>query len=117
MEAGRFLYNAGYYRVLLEFSLNNLQKKKPAPWPFVMKVLTDHKINLPKEAVKPLLKIFLTQFKKNRVLFSACGEWAEISPEFRNLIQSESKEEPTGSFFDEQEKSPKRTKQSSKGKE
>ena len=62
MEVGRFLYNAGYYRALLEFSVNNLQKKKPVPWPFVMKALTDHNITSPKEAVKPLLKILLYQF-------------------------------------------------------
>ena len=69
-----------------------MRKKKPVPWPFVMKVLTDHNITLPKEAVKSLLKIFLTQFEENRLWFSACKEWAKISPEFQTLIQSRSEE-------------------------
>ena len=115
MEAGRFLYNAGYYRALLEFSLNNLRKKKPAPWPFVMKALTDHNISLPKEAVKPLLKFFLTRFEENRLWFSACGEWAKISPEFRALIQSGLKEKPHRFSSDGPKPSPEDTKSALKG--
>ena len=88
METGRFLYNAGYHNALLQFSLNNLKKKKKVPWPFVMKVLTNHNIIPPKEISTILLKSLLPKDKSGHHYFSACGEWAEFSSEFRTLLQS-----------------------------
>lgn len=89
LEIGRFLYNAGYYKTLLKFSVNNLKKKKQVPWPFVMKTLTNHNITLSKEASAILLKFLLPKYKEKHPWLSACGEWAEISHEFQALIQSQ----------------------------
>ena len=91
LETGRFLYNAGYYKTLLIFSLNNLKKKKQVPWPFVMKTLTNHNITLSKEVSTILLKSLLPKYKEKHPWLSACGEWAEISHEFQALIQSQRK--------------------------
>ena len=91
LETGRFLYNAGYYKTLLKFSLNNLKKKKQVPWPFVMKTLTNHNITLSKEVSTILLKSLLSKYKEKHPWLSACGEWAEISHEFQALIQSQRK--------------------------
>ena len=92
LETGRFLYNAGYYKTLLKFSLNNLRKKKKVPWPFVMKTLTDHNITFSTEAAKTLLESLLSEYKEKHPWLSACGEWAEISPEFQEFIQFQRKQ-------------------------
>ncbi|MCY4512545.1 MAG: hypothetical protein OXB86_02525 [Bdellovibrionales bacterium] len=91
LETGRFLYNTGYYRTLLKFSLSNLRKKKKVPWPFVMKTLTDHNITLSKEATSILLESLLPKYKEKHPWLSACGEWAEISREFDDFIQAQRK--------------------------
>ena len=91
LETGRFLYNAGYYKALLKFSMDNLKKNKQVPWPFVMKTLTDHNINLSKEAAKILLKSLLPKYREKHPWLSACGEWADISHEFQAFIQSQRK--------------------------
>ena len=88
LETGRFLYNAGYYKALLKFSMNNLKKNKQVPWPFVMKTLTNHNITLPKEVTKILLKSLLPKYREKHPWLAACGEWMEISHEFQAFIQS-----------------------------
>lgn len=83
MEVGRFLYNAGLYKQLLQFATEKLQKKKPGPWPFVIQTLTDHKIKIPKKQAKMLYKNILAKYEKqNSPYIFACKGFSNSFQEF-----------------------------------
>ncbi len=84
-DVSRFLYNAGLYKTLLEFSAQRLSKKKPLAWPYILKILTKYKIS-PNSQMKKLLFHHYLKKKENwtPALF-ACKEWEDISPEFQQL--------------------------------
>ena len=80
-----FLYNSGLDKTLLNFSVRQLEKKKPVPWAYVLRLLIKYKIT-PKESLVKLLFHYWLKNEKNQssALFS-CEEWGDISPEFQQL--------------------------------
>ena len=83
MEVGRFLYNAGLYKQLIQFARDQLQNKKPVPWPFVIQSLTDHKLSISENHAKILYKNILSKIeKKNSPYLFACKNWGENFQEF-----------------------------------
>ena len=83
MEVGRFLYNAGLYKQLIQFAIDQLEKEKLAPWPFVIQSLTDHKITISENRAKVLYKNMLLKYEKeNSPYIFACNNWGENFQEF-----------------------------------
>lgn len=83
MEVGRFLYNAGLYKQLMEFAIDKLKRNKPVPWPFVLQSLTDQKITVSKNQAKILYKNMIANHEQeNSPYIFACKKWGENSKEF-----------------------------------
>lgn len=83
MEVGRFLYNAGLIRDLLQFAIDQMKSDKPVPWPFVIQSLTDHKVSISEQNAKILYKnMLMKQEKENTPYIFACKNWGEDFKEF-----------------------------------
>ena len=83
MEVGRFLYNAGLHKQLIQFAVKQLKNNKLVPWPFVIQSLTDHKISISESHAKILYKNMLTKTEQeNSPYIFACKNWGENFQEF-----------------------------------
>lgn len=86
-EVACFLYQAQLYKTLILYSIEKLKNNKPAPHPFILKVLSEQKISIPKEAMEILESHLKTQETHPATLTkSILGSEAETSAEEHDLI-------------------------------
>ena len=86
MEAARFLYNAGLFKKLLLWSADRLKNERFVPWPFVVKTLTDHQINVSGQKARSLYQIAGRE-KETAPFIFACKSLGEEVKEW-DLIRS-----------------------------
>ena len=99
-EVARFLYRSQLYKTLLEYSLDKLNRGKSVPWSFVIKVLTDHRVPIPKKNIKILFQHWLSQPKNQHPSLWACSELKDKSSDFaelkKNYLKIHDQSEDTG---------------------
>ena len=100
-EVARFLYHSQLYKTLLEYSLDKISQNEPVPWSFVIKVLTDHQILIPKKNIKILFQHWLSQIQHPSIW--ACSELEAKSSEFVELRQAYFKTHDQSKNTDEKE--------------
>ena len=81
----RFMYQSGLHTLLLETAISRLKKKEVAPWTFIIKILTDHNIPIPKEKIPFFLKGILEQKQIPAIITN--HSWDQHHPELKKLKQ------------------------------
>lgn len=82
----QFLYNAGLYKTLIEFAIQQIQKEQPISWGFVLKALLQTKTPIKELEFKHLFNKWLKNMPQNEFSLFACKKLRSFDS-FDHLIQ------------------------------